>query len=732
MAEITRGRTLQTGIPKDLQKTRRSPDVFVSSAAHPLESSEAQDKLRKLMQWRRQARIAQASNRSEMSIDEGFYDGEQLDDRDLKILQDRNQPPLVFNVIANTVNWILGTERRARIDSRVLPRKQAGAQNAKTKTKLMKFTLDCSKGEYERSFAFEECVKAGLGWIETGARKNGEEPVFMKHECWRNMWFDHLGASLDGSDWRYQIREKWIDMDIALAMFPEREGAIRQVSEAVNSRYPYLPDDIAIADPASEFDLESDIDSLFGGRTSGARERIKIVEMWYRQPANVKLLKKRGEDTPYGALDGTIFRPDNADHQYLVRGSYFTLTDARIMVVRNAVWTGSVFLQDILTPYNHNRFPLTPLFCYRRSKDGMPYGVIRNLRDPQCDLNKRRSKALVLLTSNKLHFEKGAFDNKEEAYEENNRPDGMVEYNVGKKPEVIKDKDLAAAHVELARDDERFINNISGVTPEAKGDSKRQLSGVAVRELQNQGQVTQGVYFDNLYYAIQNEGEIRLSLIEQFFDQEKEYRITGDRNKVEFVKINEEKPDGNVENDILRTKEDFIVGKQDFRETIRLSMVETLSELVTSLAQSMPDVALSLIDMVVDLMDDVPNKDEIVARIRKLNGQTGPEDELSPEQKDEMAAQKDAMAQKQQQAEQVQQAMMQLQMATQQAEAVGKMAKADRDKMETAMKKIETFLKTLEVAGTLQTAPQLAAAADELFKEASNAPTQENAGGIQQ
>jgi hypothetical protein len=731
MSDITRGQTLKTGIPKDLKKNLRSPDVFAPKG-HPLESNEAQEKLNKLMQWRRQARIAQAPNRQEMAIDEDFYDGAQLDDRDLKILQDRNQPPLVFNVVANTVNWILGTERRARIDSRVLPRKQAGAQNAKAKTKLMKFTLDCSKGEYERSFAFEGCVKAGMGWLETGARQSGEEPVFVKHESWRNMWFDHLGASIDGSDWRYVIREKWIDMDIAIAMFPGREGAIKQVSEAVNSKYPYLPDDIAIADPASEFDLESEIDSLFGGRTSGARERIKMVEMWYRQPANVKLLRKRGEDTPYGALDGAIFRPDNADHQYLVRGNYFTLTDALTMVVRNAMWTGTVFLQDIMTPYNHNRFTFTPLFCYRRSRDGMPYGVIRNLRDPQCDLNKRRSKALVLLTANKVIMEKGAVDNKEEAYDEMNRPDGMVEVNVGKRFEKVEERDLAAAHVELARDDERFIANISGVTPEVRGDSKRDLSGVAVKALQNQGQVTQGVYFDNLYYAIQNEGEIRLSLIEQYFDQEKEYRITGDRHKDEFIKINEQKPDGKIENDILRTKEDFIIGKQDFRETIRLSMVETLTELVTSLAQSMPEVALNLIDMVIDLMDDVPNKDEIVARIRKINGQTGPEDELTPEQKDEMAAQQEAMAQKQQQAEQVQQAMMQLQMATQQAEATGKMAKAERDKMETAMKKIETFLKTLEVAGTLQAAPQLAAAADELFKEASSAPTQDNAGGIQQ
>jgi hypothetical protein len=125
MDEVTRGQTLQTGIPKELRKQRSSPDVVVSRP-NPLESEAYQNRLRKLMQWRRQARIAQADNRAEMATDEDFYDGIQLDERDLRILQDRNQPTTVFNVIANTVNWILGTERRAGLTRVSCPAKRRG------------------------------------------------------------------------------------------------------------------------------------------------------------------------------------------------------------------------------------------------------------------------------------------------------------------------------------------------------------------------------------------------------------------------------------------------------------------------------------------------------------------------------------------------------------------------------------------------------------------------------
>jgi hypothetical protein len=692
------------------------PDVFVSSNnTNLLETEPYQMRLRRLMDWRRQARIAQAPNRAEMAIDEDFYDGIQLDDKDIKVMQDRNQPPIIFNVIANTVNWILGTERRARIDSRVLPRAKDDVFTAKTKTKLMKYTLDCSHGEYERSFAFEECVKAGLGWLETAVRNDGGEPIFIKSERWRNMWFDHLGLSQDSSDWRFVIREKWVDLDVAIAMFPEREGALTIAAEATNSLYPYLPDDIGITDVASEMDMETGIDALFGGTNNGMRRRIKLVEAWYRLPAEVKIMRPRDNDTPYGALNGAIYRPNNEDHKYLVNGGYFTTTNARALTVRNAIWTQGVYLQDILTPYNHNQFPFTPLFCYRRKRDNMPYGVIRNLRDPQSDLNKRRSRALVLLTSNKVIMDKGAVDNKVEAYEEVNRPDGMVEVNPNKRFDVVKEQALAAAHVEMARDDERFINNISGVTPELSGQNVRDLSGVAIGKLQNQGQVTQGVYFDNLYYSCQHEGEIRLSLIEQFFDQHKEYRITGDEQKDEFVQINSVTPEGKIDNDIIRAKADFVIGKQDFRESIRQSMLETLSQLVINLSGSMPQVALALIDMVIDMMDDVPNKDEIVSRIRKITGFSGPEDTMTPEEKEEVQKENQAKQQQQQQEAQIQQAMIQLKMATEQADAAGKMARAEKDKVDSSLKKIEAFIKAMEMAGAVRVAPELAQAANKII-----------------
>jgi hypothetical protein len=716
-------RTSRSGIPPSRRKQKEIEGIPVpdDQKNHPLDGDEAQERLRKLMQWRRQARIAQADNRTEMATDEDFYDGIQYTPEDLNILINRNQAPLVYNVTKNTINWILGTERKQRIDFRVLPRKKKGAQSAKIKTKMFKYINDVNKGEYMRSLAFEDSVKAGLGWIELGARSiKWDEPIFIRRESWRNVWFDHLCREPDGRDQRFLFREKWVDLDVAIGMFPERGDRIKVQAESVNSMYPYLPDDVVITDWASEFDLESDLSIFYGGPWDGARQRVKLIEAWYRMPQQVKIMQMRDEDTPYGALDGAIYRPEWADHKYLVEGNYFTTFDVAKMVVRHAIWIGNTFLQDALSPYNHDRFPFIPFFCYRRQRDGQPYGVIRDIRDPQDDLNKRRSRSLFLLTAKQVIAEPDAVNNKVEASEEIHRPDGWIEVNPGKKFEIVDQKQLAKEHVELARDDERFIQNIAGgTTEEGLGHETNAISGKAIEARETHGLTTSGVVFDNYYYAFQLQGEVLNALVEQFKDQADEIRVTGDTSKDEFIEINKwNAQKGEIENSITESKADFYVGKQDYRESLRISMMEKLSDLVGGLSKSMPEVALKLLDLVVDCMDDFEDKDEMVSRIREINKQHAPEDEMTDEEKEKLKAQKEKAAQEQAAMKQMQDAMIHLKMALEQGKVQNEQAKAFKLQIDGQVKRIEGFLKAMEAATALMNNPAVVAAADRLIKEA--------------
>ena len=704
-------------IAPSLRTKAQGPEI-ITGAVNPLDSDKYKQRFRKLQQWRRQARVAQSANRAEMAVDEDFYDTIQLAPEDLQILNDRNQPANVYNVIKHLMNSLIGAQRASKQDYKILPRKKSGAASAKAKTKVFKYITDISKGLYACSEAFTEAVCAGLGWLEFGAR-NTDEILFMRSERWRNMWYDHLSIQQDGSDMRFVLREKWVDLDIATAMFPDKTDDLKVLADGVNSLYPYHPDD-PVTDSASEFDLESDMDSLFGGSFDGRRERIKLVEMQYRMPANVQIMKMRDDDTPYGALHGAIYRPEQPDHKYLVDGGYFTVSDAYKMVVRHAMWAGKTLLQDEQTPYNHNRFSFVPIFCYRRKRDNMPYGMVRDLRGPQIALNLKKLRTNFLIAANQHVVKKGAVDDKVAFHTEMQRPDGIAEVNEMEGWKQVLHGDKIQALVGLTNDDERFMYSTSSVTADAEWQTRKELSGKAMEVQANQSQQSRGMIFDNYQYAFQAGGEILLSNIEQFYDQEQEIRITGDQQKDEFIEINKINPDGSPDLDsaITHMKADFIVGHQDFRESIRQWMVEKFFKLIEIISKVTPEGALSLMDLAVELMDDLINKDEAVARIRKINGQHGAEDEMTDQQKAELVQRQQAEAVKAQQNDQVEKALQQLTIMSEKLKNVETQSKTDKNNADALVKKLEGFLKALEVAGTLKGTPELVTAADHLVKEA--------------
>jgi len=247
---------------KNKEQDDQSP---VSKSVHPLETEEATARLHKVQDWRRQAQQAQAQNRFEMARDEDFVDGDQWSAEDKAALEERGQLATVFNLVATTARWVTGTEKRTRVDYRVLPRHKAGLKDAESKTKLLKYIADVNKAGFARSKAFEQTTKAGLGWLEIGIRSDSDdEPLFLRWESWRNMWYDPLSVEADLSDARFVFREKWVDLDVAQAMFSDFADALKNEAYNVtnpaqlqsdNQYNPYLYGDVELQSFTSVGDL---------------------------------------------------------------------------------------------------------------------------------------------------------------------------------------------------------------------------------------------------------------------------------------------------------------------------------------------------------------------------------------------------------------------------------------------------------------------------------------------
>lgn len=595
----------------------------------------------KLKSWFEQESERQAVNRFQMAVDEDFYDSLQWSEEDAQVLIDRRQAPLVFNQIKPTIDWLIGTEKRTRMDFKILPREEDDVKGAEAKTKVMKYTSDVNKEPYARSKAFKDAIVAGMGVLESGVRADPtQDPLYDRYEDWRYCLHDSNDKSIDGSEMRYFFRWRWVDTDVAKVMFPDRADCIdKEAIGALSSEEEGLEDFWYLgARPADAKDLginfnrHSFVNSA--AYADNRRERVRLIECWYRIPVREKVLIG-------GAMEGQPYDEENPAMVEQVARGMASIFDRVTMKVYCAVMTEGKLLQNMQSPYRHNRFPFTIVWGYRRKRDNLPYGVVRAIRDPQEDLNKRISKSLHIMSTKQVIMEDGAVDDLDELREEVAAPDGVIVKNRGRELQLVRDEfDLQHQGIFMERD-AAAIREVGGVNSENLGRDTNATSGKAILAKQEQGGMVTAELFDNLMLAFQLYGETKLSLIEQYYTDAKVIRIIGNRGKMEWLKINQpnpENPDGPRLNDITARQADFIVAEQDYRQSVRLAMFETLSNLIGKLP---PETAIQFLDLLVEV-GDIPEKDEFLRRIRAMNGHTDPDAELSPEEQEEQAGKKAA------------------------------------------------------------------------------------------
>lgn len=601
----------------------------------PLDSEEGRNQLRKLLEWYYYEKDKQAANRLEMAMDADFYDNLQWDPADAQVLRDRGQMPLVFNEVAPMIDWIIGTERRTRVDWRVMPRTEDDVELADVKTKTLKYLSDVNRVQFNRSKAFSEAMKAGVGWIDDGVRDDPTaEAIYNRTEDWRNVLWDSASYEMDLSDARYLFRWRWVDEDIAVMMFPDRGKQIRQ---AVNDTQFNLAD--------SEEDTWYTTDELMNITKSGTlrasgvgigidakRRRVKLIECQFRAPTQSKIVGS-------GPMKGAFYDERDGALANALGTVGGTIIDKIMMRVHVAVFTEAHLLSIGPSIFRHNRFSLTPVWAYRRGRDRLPYGPIRRVRDIQQDLNKRASKANWLMSTNQVIADEGATDDWENLREEAAAPDGLIIKKAGKEVTIRRDSEAAVGQIQMMTLNAQAIQKSAGVSQENMGRQTNAVSGEAIKARQLQGSVVTTELFDNLRLATQIHGEKQLSLAEQFMTEEKVVRLTGAKNAIEWVKLNqpEVQPDGSVRfiNDITASMADFVVSEADYSGTLRQVMFESLNQMAGRLP---PEVALRLLTMAMEF-SDYPNKDEIAQQIRKLTGDRDPSKEPTPEEQQQMQQQ---------------------------------------------------------------------------------------------
>jgi len=658
----------------------------------------ARERHRQRMGWFMSEGHRQGGNRMRMAKCEAFYDSEQWEYEEAQTLKDRGQEPVVYNEVKPTIDWLMGTERRTRIDFVVMAQDEGDEadEDAAIKTKILKYLDAVNQAAFERSWAAEDAFKAGIGWLEVGVRgdKSGP-PVYVGAESWRNILWDSQGKR-DGSDWRYLFRVKVVDYDVAIAIFPDKEVELARVvqdGDNITVASEFMGGLGSIVTGLDQFSPMADpLDDVTGRPVDffNPRRRVLLLECWERR---------------------AVRRRPSADG----------LGDPVTFEIHVSIMTEHDTLIEARSPFKHDRFPFIPIWAYRNRRTGLPYSPIWPLIGPQVALNKRMSKSVFEANANQWEFDADAIDDEvmdaNDIRAELNDPNGMAIYKPGtlaaNKARPIQRGQYVQHQLELAGVDRMSIRAMSGVTGENRGENGNAVSGKAVLAKQDQGSLLTAELFDNLLFARKQEGDITLSVVEQYMVAPATIRVAEGIGKGEFVKINQptneldEQGQPVYRNDISRRQAHFVVGEQAWKQAYAEAAFESLLEVLSQLATAAPQAVINLLDLVFDMHPTLPKKRAIVQRIRDINGQTDPDAKLTPEEQAKREQQQ-AIAQKN----------FELQMALLQAqvkEAQGKGVKLDT---EAVLNRLSAIYESAQAAQVISALPQVAPIADELLRSA--------------
>ena len=173
-------------------------------------------------------------------------------------------------------------------------------------------------------------------------------------------------------------------------------------------------------------------------------------------------------------------------------------------------------------------------------RDGGRYGAARQLLDTQDEINKRKSKALHLMSVRQTFGTEGAVPNLNEARSELAKPDGHLQVGYGefgKDFGILPTGDMAQAQFKLLEIALQEIDS-TGSNAALQGKGNNTASGRALLAREQAGKTELAPVFDGLNALDHRVYKKVWNRIKQYWREEKWIRVTDDERNLRWVGLN--------------------------------------------------------------------------------------------------------------------------------------------------------------------------------------------------
>ena len=405
-----------------------------------------------------------------------------------------------------------------------------------------------------------------------------------------------------------------------------------------------------------------------------SEETVRVVEYWYKVPHTKELWLMDQPNAADPELIETIVVDSESDEgvaiakdpklKALIKRTR-TVKTSKIMM---CIASGKEILEGPVEWAGHI-FPFVMVYGEYKVIDGKRYwwGLVRNAKDAQRNYNISKTNiAETIAQAPKAKWwatpkqAEGLVDQWAESHKKN-FPWNL--YNPDEKapgpPARMGAADVPVALMQQAAIDDADLKDVMGVPDASVGVPSGETSGRAIFARQQQGEIANFNFKDNMAKGVELTHEILIDLIPEIYDTERELRILGADGVEAYKRVNQVVFDQDTGKSIRVN--DLSVGKYDVTITIGpafSTLRQEAVEIYGELGRQFPQLMAVAGDLIFKSMD-LPYADDISERLRamlppEIQQQLDSDTEIPPEIQNLMQQAQQAMAQVQEHGQLVQ------------------------------------------------------------------------------
>lgn len=454
--------------------------------------------------------------------DLSYYLGNQWSLEELSYLNNQRRSSFTYNKIRRIINLVQGYQRKNRLATTLAPVEDADEDTAALFTDTMQHVMNYGDGYECISDAFKGALTTGLSFISPWVDYRNDPvsgDIKFHRDDWNAVILDPFFTKRDLSDCSFVSRRKFLSRTEIISLHPEKQDLIMSLPwGSRDDKFTYMP----------------------YARQWGMQKLLNYTEYW-RLKWNVK-------DVLVDMMTGETKEWDgDKDRLRLYKQAF-----PQIEVIRKPVRSvelGVIVEGELLAydenPYGLDDYPFVPFMAvFEPSYDLYTWKIqslVRILRDPQAELNKRRSKMVDIIDS-QLNTGWIAKTNSV------SNPTSLYKSGQGQvvflKPEAnmtdiqrLNSADIPQGMFQLEQEFEKDIMELAGVTPELMGmaeNDKVETAGILSKMRQGAALVNLQDLFDGLRDSQKILGRKVLKLIQKNYTPEKIKLITKKEPTPEF------------------------------------------------------------------------------------------------------------------------------------------------------------------------------------------------------